>query len=341
MLRASAFFRCLPCLLAALATAPALAQSAPGAPPEAPTSVDATAAPKVDAGPAVRDPHTLVEEFTASTLVAGEIQLGTDMEVGLTDRIMLGTDVVAAAIGATTLSTKARLYDDGEHVVALGMRVAYLNKKTVLWGSVDEHFDELDARIIRPSVSWTNRLSPRLKVHTFWAKGFGRIRARLSEKGRRKLWETKHPGADYDERDEDTEAPTDAPDAAGDKDGEVSTKANQEKEASRQSSFTQQSIQVQSITGLAQDRFQMTGEISRANGNKVLVTCRIEQTEIEQLKSNFLRLTAAHQWIWSSFQMRLGIGVQYVAMSGRDLDGEEIDEDGVLPASDIGFYWRF
>jgi hypothetical protein len=337
MLRASVFS-----LLAVLWAAPAAAQDDASARAEEPPPTSVAAAPPVAAdGEPARDPYTLVEEFTASTLAAGEVQLGTDMEVGLTSRIMLGTDVVALAIGATTLSTKARLYDDGEHILSLGMRAAYLNKKTVLWGSVDEHFETLDARIIRPSVSWTNKLSPRLKVHTFWAKGFGHVRATLSEKGRRKLWETKHPGADYDERNQETEAPTDTPAPGAGQDGEVSTTTNQEKEASRQSSFTQQSIQVQSITGLAQDRFQMTGEISRANGNKVLVTCRIEQTEIEKLKSNFLRLTAAHQWIWSSFQMRLGIGVQYVAMSGRDLDGEEIDEDGVLPASDIGFYWRF
>ena len=85
----------------------------------------------------------------------------------------------------------------------------------------------------------------------------------------------------------------------------------------------------------------MTGEITRKNGNKVLVTIRIEQTVIEQLKSNFFRATLAHQWIWSNFQMRLGIGLQYFVMAGRDLDDEQIDEAGVQPASDIGFYWRF
>jgi hypothetical protein len=100
-------------------------------------------------------------------------------------------------------------------------------------------------------------------------------------------------------------------------------------------------VQVQSITGLAQERFQLTGEFTRASGNKVLVTSRIEQTEFEKLKSNFLRLTVAHQWIWSHFQMRVGIGAQYYVLSGRDLDDELIDESGVLPASDIAFYWRF
>ena len=112
---------------------------------------------------------------------------------------------------------------------------------------------------------------------------------------------------------------------------DVESDKNQEK-AAEQSSLTQQSIQVQSITGLARDRFQLTGEYTRNNGNKVLLTTRIEQMVIEQLKSNFFRLTVAHQWIWQSFQMRLGIGMQYFVLSGRDLDEEQIDEAGVQPA---------
>lgn len=283
--------------------------------------------------------YTLVEEFTAHTLADGELKIGTDLDYGLGGGIMIGTDVVALAVGATTLSAKAQVYEHGPHVVALGLRAAYLSKSTLLWGSVDEHFDELDARIIRPSVAWTHTLSSRLKLHTFWAKGFGRIRARLSEKGRRKLWETKHPGADYDERDKETQQPGESPDPEPTDD--EGTGGNTERDASEKSGLTSQSIQVQSITGLAQERFQITGEFTRQSGNKVLVTSRIEQTQFEDLKSNFFRLTAAHQWIWPSFQMRLGVGMQYYVLSGNDLDGEKIDEAGVQPASDIAFYWRF
>lgn len=281
--------------------------------------------------------HTLVEEFTAATLRAGEIKLGTDLEVGLTDSMMLGTDLVSAAVGASTLQAKFSLFERGEHSLALGVRAAYLNKKTLLMGSAKEHFDALDARIVRPSIAWTNRLSPRLKLHTFWAKGFGTINAELSAKGQRKLWEAKHPNDDYSERNTDTQAPADTPNT----ETANSDSNNVERGAGSEGSPSQQSIQVQSITGLAQERFQLTGEFDRRGGNKVLVTSRIEQSRIEELKSNFFRLTAAHQWIWSSFQMRLGIGVQYVVLSGRDLDGEKIDEAGVQPASDISFYWRF
>lgn len=290
------------------------------------------------------DRYVLVEEFTAGTLDAGETKLGTDFEVGLTRDLMLGTDLISTAVGAPTVAGKVRVWSNGEHQIALGVRAAYLSKNTLLWGSVNEHFRELDARIIRPSVSWTNTLSPRLKLHTFWAKGFGKVHAELSDKGERKLWETKHPGADYESRNQKTKAPTTTTsetDPSAPTGGETSTKDNQERDATEQSSLTQQSIQVQSITGLAQERFQMTGEFVRANGNKVLVTARTEQSRFEQLRSSFFRLTTAHQWVWSSFQMRLGIGLQYFVMSGKDLDGEQIDAAGVQPASDISFYWRF
>jgi len=283
--------------------------------------------------PSSYDPYVLVEEFTAATLAPGEIKIGTDLEAGLAPDLMLGTDLVAAVVGATTLSLKYRVVQTEKHEVAFGLRGAYLNKKAILWGSVEEHFDDLDARIVRPSLAWSNKLSPRLKIHTFWAKGFGKIRAKLSEKGRRKLWEAKHPGEDYDKRGQ--VLPDEPEDDADD------TTANQEKPTTKQSSLTQQSTQVQSIAGLAQDRFQLTGEFTRLNGNKILVTSRIEQTVLERLKSDLFKLTVAHQWIWSSFQMRLGIGLQYVVISGHDLDDAQIDATGTLPASDIGFYWRF
>lgn len=289
--------------------------------------------------------YTLVEEFTAQALAGGELKIGTDLDLGLGGDVMIGTDIVALAVGATTLSAKAKVYDKGAHAVALGLRAAYLSKNTLLWGSVNEHFDELDARILRPQIAWTHTLSSRLKLHTFWAKGFGRIRARLSEKGRRKLWETKHPGANYEDRDKETqhpdESPTEPAAEPGDPEGGSETDtSNQERDAAEQSSLTSQSIQVQSITGLAQERFQLTGEFTRQSGNKILISSRIEETQFEDLKSNFFRLTAAHQWIWASFQMRLGVGLQYYVLSGNDLDGEEIDDSGVQPASDIAFYWR-
>ncbi len=280
----------------------------------------------------------LIEEFTSETLPAGDIKIGSDLEFGLTDRIMIGTDVVALAIGVSTLQAKYNINHGGKHQFALGLRTAYLSGDTLLWGSVNDHFDELEARVVRPSLSWSHDVSPRLKIHTFWAKGFGKINATLSEKGKRRLWEAKYPGEDYETRNKETQEPTPASDPES---GPTTTSdsENQEKESGKRNSVSQQSIQVQSIAGLAQERFQLSGEFSRKNGNKVLVSSRIEQSQFEDLKSKFFRLTAAHHWIWSKFQMRLGVGVQYYVISGDDLDGEKIDEAGVGPASDIVFYW--
>lgn len=292
------------------------------------------ASPKIDR-------YLLVEDFTADTMSQGEVKLGTDFQVGLTGKVMVGTDLVAAAIGASTLEGKWQFWQNREHALALGVRATYLNRETAFWGlagSIKDHYETLDARVIRPQISWTNIVSPRLKLHTFWAKGFGRVHAKLSEKGRRELWEKKHPNAVYEDRDPDTQKPRSPSTGPTPTSGEVTD--NQEK-GTQESSPTQQTVQVQSITGLAQERFQLTGEFTRASGNKVLVTSRIEQTFFEGLKTSFFRLTAAHQWIWPSFQMRLGIGAQYFVMAGKDLDDERVQQSGVEPASDIAFYWRF
>ena len=100
-------------------------------------------------------------------------------------------------------------------------------------------------------------------------------------------------------------------------------------------------IRVMISGGLTAAFNALVPEFERQSGNKVLVTCRVEQTIFEDLTSNFFGLTVAHQWIWSSFQMRLGVGARYFVMTGTDLDGESLNQAGWLPASDIAFYWRF
>jgi hypothetical protein len=98
---------------------------------------------------------------------------------------------------------------------------------------------------------------------------------------------------------------------------------------------------VQSIAGFLTDRFQITGEVNRHAGSKILISCRIDRMQFEKIKSNAFQLTVAHQWIWPSFQLRFGGGVQYAVLSGRDLDNEILDQAGFLPVSDMAFYWRF
>jgi hypothetical protein len=298
-----------------------------------------------------QSPHTLVEEFTADTLANNEWKIGTELDFGLTDDLMIGTDLVALVVGVPTFQFKYYSFQEKNHHIAFGMRLAYFNKKTFLWGDTKKHWDTLSGEVYRPSVSWTHKLSKRLNVHTFWAKGLGKINAELSPTGKRKLCETKYPNADCAEITASTNADSDQIDQPNntdigqdaDQDGQaddVNSDKNLETSESASSPFSQ-SIPVQSITGFAQDRFQITGEIKRTNGNKIFVTARIEQTSLEELEANFFRLTIAHQWIWDSFQMKIGVGTQYFVMTGKDLDGVLVDDSGVQPASDIGFYWRF
>ncbi|MCX6110740.1 MAG: hypothetical protein NTZ90_14190 [Proteobacteria bacterium] len=303
------------------------------APPEAAAAAAEPPPPLPAPAEAAPGRYTLIEDFTADTLAAGEFKIGADAQFGLTGRVMIGTDAIATVLGAPTLGLKVDVWDHGAHRVALGLRGAYLSRNTALWGDLKEQFRALDARIVRPSVSWTRTLSPRLKLHTFFAKGLGKVHAVLSNEGQRQLWQAKHPGSDYDHRDPATNAP------AGASGHDTST--NQAHSTSQRSALAQKTIQVQSIAGLAQERFQLTGEFSRSSGNKVLVTCDIEETRIEALKSNFFRLTVSHQWIWTNFQMRIGFGPQYYVVGGTDLDGEVINQSGWTPASDISFYWRF
>ncbi len=276
----------------------------------------------------------LVDDFTASTLAPGEVKIGTDVEFGLGGQSMLGTDIVAALFGVPSLKAKFLVHERGRHAISLGLRIAYADRETMLWGSVRDQFSELRARRLKAGISWTNSLSPRLRIHTYWTQGFGTIKVALSPLGKRKLYEAKHPGSSYDERNN--------PDA-GEEPGEDPEQPRNQARATvnETDSFAQRTLQVSSITGIMSDTFQITGEFDRAGGNKILISSRIEKLEIEELRANNFRVTAAQQWVWETFQFRIGLGVQYMVISGRDLDGESIDQAGVLPASDINFYWRF
>ena len=230
---------------------------------------------------------------------------------------------MSTMIGAPTILAKWNFMINGADAVAAGIKLAYLDRETILWGNVKRHCDELDAKTVNPSLSWSRKLSPRLTLHTYWSTGIGKVKARLSNYGQRKLWESKYPEGNYDDRNENPD------------------QDNRQKEQSNSDSLTRRSLQVQSVTGLTGDQFQITGEFKRGRNKKILLTSRIERSEIETLKSNGFRLTAAQQWIWNNFHFRFGIGLQYRVISGQDLDGEIIDDTGMEPASDIDFYWRF
>ena len=286
---------------------------------------------------AAADHHStlLVEEFTAYTLGKRHWKIGTELESGATDSMDIGFDLVAAGFGVPTLQLKGTVWTKKNHTVSLAIKGAYFNRASLLWGNAKKDFDVLEAQILRPAIVWSRRVSPRLFLHTFWAKGLGSLKAELSSSGLEKYRNAKT--IDADELPKGEVIASDEDDEIDD----VDSSDNQEKTTPKRAELTTQTLQLQSITGLVQNRFQLTGEYIRTNGNKILVTTRIEQSKIEDLKSQFFRQTVSHQWIWSNFQMRLGFGAQYFALSGEDLDGEDIDETGTQPTSDVSFYFRF
>lgn len=156
----------------------------------------------------------------------------------------------------------------------------------------------------------------------------------MSEKGRRRLWEVKHPGSYYQE-----DFQTNPNDSNPSNEDDISEAGNSEIVSNESSSFARRTTQVQSLTGTMTDVFQIVGEFSRGPEKKILVSSKIERLAIEKLEANSFRLTVALHWTLNKFQFRLGLGVQYFTLTGKDLDGENVSEAGTLPATDIAFYW--
>jgi hypothetical protein len=125
---------------------------------------------------------------------------------------------------------------------------------------------------VRPSVSWSNRVSQRLIIHSFWSSGFGHSNAELSIYGKEKLSEAKRGTGDSG-------------------DGH---------------SFANRTMQLQSVSGFTEDRFQMTAEWERNSGDLVLLSTRFERTRLEQLETFSIRLTLAQQWAADNFNIRIG-----------------------------------
>lgn len=275
--------------------------------------------------------YILVDYYTADVLAPQETKLGLDYEYSPWGGFMVGTDLLALSVGAPSIHFKQVIFKEEEHQVALGLAAAYFDKSTALWGFYSDHFETLHATILRPSISWSHKLSDRLKLHTYWGVGFGENRAQLTEKGKRALWESKNPDGDWESRNNQGDSTQDE---------NQSSRSNQE-EKSHQTSLSARTLQLQALTGILTDVFSITGEFQREKDKKLLITTRIEQSNLERLKSNGIRITAAQQWIFSSLQFRIGIGLQYQILSGYDLDGEEVDDTGIYPATDIDFYWRF
>ena len=261
--------------------------------------------PTKDPEKPVSERSQVPDEWTASVLPAGRFAVGSLLEAGLTDHLMIGSDPTALAFGARTVQAKWQLSRFGEDDWAIGVKYISVSRNSLWWGDMEKRFSKLRAEIARPSISWSNRVSQRLIIHSFWASGFGHSDAQLSPYGREKLYEAKHG-------------------TGKSQDGH---------------SFANRTMQLQSISGFTEDRFQITAEWERNSGDRILLSSRFERTRLEQLETFSMRLTLAQQWNADGFNLRLGGGPQYAMLSGKDLDGEDIKTAGWLPAADFAMYW--
>ena len=261
-----------------------------------------------------------VQDFTAYTLKSGQVKLGFSSDVGLTDSLSIGVDNLALAAGSPNLKFKFNFWNTERHSISAGGTISYLNRETALWGFLKDHFDTLEAQIFRPQISWSQRISPRLILHSHWSIGIGTVNAELSEEGRRHFWESKYPQGNYATR---TKV--------------VNPDDNQEANLG----LAHRTLQAQSLMGLSRDFFQVSGEFQRDTDKRVLLTSRISNLQLEQLKSQDFRVTAAQEWQHGPFNFRLGLGVLYQVLSGNDLDGESVDDAGFLPVGDFDIYWVF
>lgn len=249
----------------------------------------------------------LIEEWSAVVLPRKSFSLGSIIEVGLGSGLSAGIDPAAIAVGAKTLQIKWQIPKFGEDEWAVGMKYVSLTRSTMWWGDLDDYFKKIESKVFRPSVTWSNRVSRHLIIHSFWASGFGHAEAELSDYGAREFERRKAsaPGSN------------------------------------RQYEIASKTMQFQSIAGLTEDRFQVTAEWERHSGERILLSTRLERTKLEALETFSARVTVAQHWTTDGLNLRLGAGPQYSILSGNDLDKKPINGTRWLPAADLAVYWVY
>jgi hypothetical protein len=268
----------------------------------------------------------IVEDWSAETLPARQLTLGTSTEFGITDDLQAGIDPISLLVGVRVLHAKWRLPFDAGDTWAMGLRYVWLNRNLLISDSLKERFQTLDGHFLRPSLAWTTGIHQQLKIHTIWATGIGRIQASLSEDGRRQYWKTKHEPQPYPESSGAT--------------ARVATPIESDT-SWNEAIFARQMMQLQSIAGMTEDRFQMTGDWVRSDGHRILLSTRLERTKLEDLEAFNARVTISPVWMLDQFQLRIGGGPLYAMVKGTDLDGEKINTAGWMPAGDFAMYWTF
>ncbi len=282
----------------------------------------ASASPARDIAPA--PVSTVIQKTTSGFLAPGQWRLGFQSDYGVDEESLIGTELPSLLAGALNIYGKIGVWHNDHQRLTFGTDLVYASRQTLLWGGQRRSFDQLDILGLHPRLIFTQALSDRLLLHSAWEGGIDRGKLRLSEQGKKRLWRSKYPNGDYEARSGNGHPPPD--------DGRA---------LEEDYSPTHRSVVLQSVLGLAQERFELTGEILRSPRETLLVSAHIARFSLEDLKARRLGLAVAQQWRSPSFGFRLGIGVLYQVLSGHDFDEEAIDDARFLPTTDLDAFFVF
>lgn len=264
---------------------------------------------------------SLLSKTTSGYVPDGVWKIGPETEYGLTPRMGIGVDLPAFVAGATNLFARGEVWQNGRQSLSLGLDLVRMNRDSLFWGSQKDNFAKLNVTGVRPRLVFSHAVSERLIVHSSWEAGSGKGDVELSDDGKRRLWKKKYPDADYDTRDEN-----------GHPRREDGSRMHENY------NITHRSLLLQSLLGLAQERFELTGEIQRTPTETLVLAAHVARFDLADLRADRFGCSLSQQWRGPKVGFRVGIGVLYQVVSGRDLDDEKIDDGRFLPTADLDFF---
>ncbi len=264
---------------------------------------------------------SLMSRTTNGYVPEGVWKIGPETEYAVRSMTGLGVDLPAFMAGATNIYARGQIWQNGRQSLSLGVDFVRMNRDSLFWGSQKDNFKELNVTGVHPRLVFSHAISERLIVHSSWEAGSGKGEIELTEEGKRRLWKKKYPDADYEARDEN-----------GHPVREDGSRMH------RNYSITHRSLLLQSLLGLAQERFELTGEIQRSPTETLVLAAHVARFDLAELRADRFGCSLSQQWRGPKVGFRVGIGLLYQVVSGRDLDDEKIDDGRFLPTADLDFF---
>ncbi len=103
-------------------------------------------------------------------------------------------------------------------------------------------------------------------------------------------------------------------------------------------SFSHQSILLQSLLGFSQERFEVSGEWVRSPRETLVLSAHVARFRLENLYAQRIGLQLAQQWQGPSLGFRLGIGSLFQDLDGETLAGERVSSGRILPTAECDIF---